>query len=56
MASFGFYLFMCVIAVLYANSKGEFDKFIKDKNYEKVKELEIKLEKIKNKYPDLDIQ
>lgn len=55
MASFGFYLLMCVLAILYANSKGEFDKFIKDKNYKKAKELENKLENLKVKYPDLDI-
>jgi hypothetical protein len=53
MATFGFYLFLSVLVLLYANGKGEFDKFIKDKNYRKVKELEAELEKMKNKYHDI---
>lgn len=36
----GFWIFLIFILFLYANEKGDFDKFIKDKNYKEVIKLQ----------------
>ncbi len=47
MEGFGFWICITVLILLIANNKGEFDKFITDKNFKKVKELE-ELRKLDN--------